>query len=193
MEQYTHGHGNRRRVGLRHGKDACTGERLIESSTFMIMKDTQATVGLAHSIYHSHSSLINSLKPPENKMYLLGKETKGQRNRFSFSHFFHMEAIHNEHTGFDIISMDDFIKREALAGRFRDEDGKIIQPPDHETGRTNFDGEPETVFKYLRQVALVASWSPDHCLAVFPSSTGQSDMQLLEELDGAIHQSSLPT
>lgn len=125
-------------------------------------------------------------------MYLLGQKIKGQRNQFSFSHFFHMEAIHNEHTGFDIISMDEFIKREALAGRFRDNKGKLLLPPGHKKKRINFDGEPEVIFDYLRQVGLVASWSPDDCLAVFPSSTSQSDMQVVLDLNATIQGGNLP-
>lgn len=124
-------------------------------------------------------------------MYLLGAQVKGQRNKFSFSHFFHMEAIHREHPGLDIISMDEFLRREALPGRFRDPDtGAALLPPDG--NRTNFDGEPERAYRYLRRVGRVATWEPDACLAGFPASAGAEDMQHLLELNATVRQPGLP-
>ena len=57
--------------------------------------------------------------PPHQKMYLLGKSDNNQRNDFSFDHFFHMESISQEHAGFDIITMEDFLKI-FLDGQFKD-------------------------------------------------------------------------
>ncbi|GKY92828.1 hypothetical protein MPSEU_000252300 [Mayamaea pseudoterrestris] len=128
--------------------------------------------------------------PPESKMYLIGAQKNGQRNKFSFSHFFHMQAIHEEHPGIDIISMDEFIRREALAGRFRDDNGKILLPPG--TNRTNFDGEPEVIYPYLRQVGIVAKWDPDTCMAAFPSSTSKEDMAHILELNATVQTEGLP-
>lgn len=97
-----------------------------------------------------------------------------------------MEAIHDEHPGLDIISMDEFLRREALAGRFRDQQGTILLPPGR--NRTNFDGEPERIYPYLRQVGDVATWEPDECLAAFPASTSPDDMKHILELNETIHQ-----
>jgi hypothetical protein len=123
-------------------------------------------------------------------MYLIGDGKQGQRNKFSFSHFFHMEAIHKEHPGLDIISMEEFLRREALTGRFQDDKGNIVLPPGKI--RTNFDGEPELIYTYLRKVGHVARWDPDQCLAAFPASTSQQDMQEILKLNQTIQQTDLP-
>jgi hypothetical protein len=58
--------------------------------------------------------------PPEKEMYLLqSKGTIGgeqQRDKFCFNYFFHMEAIHKEHEGLDIISMVTFLETQARMG-----------------------------------------------------------------------------
>jgi hypothetical protein len=123
-------------------------------------------------------------------MYLINANKNGQRNEFSFSHFFHMEAIHDEHAGLDIISMDEFLRREALTGRFRDRKGSIILPPGR--NRTNFDGEPEEIYPYLRRVGYVPTWEPESCLAAFPASTSADDMKHILELNETIQQKELP-
>ena len=140
----------------------------------------------------SNFHLANFWQPPESRMYLIGANKNGQRNKFSFSHFFHMEAIHDEHPGLDIISMDEFLRREALAGRFRDQNGNIMLPPGR--NRTNFDGEPEKIYPYLRKVGDVVTWESDDCIATFPASTSRDDMKHILELNETIHQEeNLPT
>jgi hypothetical protein len=136
------------------------------------------------------SSCACNNQPPEGKMYLIGAEKDGQRNKFSFSHFFHMEAIHNEHQGLDIISTDEFLRREALSGRFRDKQNRMLLPP--QNNRTNFDGEPQLIYPYLRQVGHVVTWDPDACLAAFPASTSQDDMKHILELNETIQSQGLP-
>jgi hypothetical protein len=122
--------------------------------------------------------------PPEQPMYLLKKsrqDGKEQRTKFSFNHFFHMEAIHNEHPGLDIISMKEFLEAEAMVGNFRDANGKVTFPPGNQT---DWDGsqtsEVENLYKWLRKASHVAHWDPDVCPVVFPAS---SDPREIEELN----------
>jgi hypothetical protein len=120
--------------------------------------------------------------PPEQEMYLLktdkGKAGDKQRNQFSFNHFFHMEAIHNEHVGLDIITMEEFLEREAMAGNMVDEKtGKVSFPPHN---RTAWDGrgvdEVKELFTWLRSVSHLGLWDPDKCLLVFPASQDHKDV-----------------
>jgi GDP-fucose protein O-fucosyltransferase len=127
--------------------------------------------------------------PPEKEMYLLrtskGKHGK-QRDTFSFNHFFHMDAIHNEHTGLDIISMETFLLQEAMTGHMRNtQTGAVSFPP---RNLTQWDGLPE-IFQWLRDVSHVDIWVPEECMAVFPASRDPSDMADLRALEATIQRS----
>lgn len=127
--------------------------------------------------------------PPEQPMYLLrksGKDGKEQRNKFSFNHFFHMEAIHNEHPGLDIISMKEFLEVEAMVGNFRSPHGKVTFPPGN---KTDWDGasDVENLYKWLRKASHVSHWDPDVCPVVFPASSDPRDIEKLNEMRDAIN------
>jgi hypothetical protein len=124
--------------------------------------------------------------PPEQPMYLLRKAGQGgkeQRNTFSFNHFFHMEAIHNEHPGLDIITMKEFLEKEAMAGNFRKANGKVTFPPGN---KTDWDGaqtsEVDNLYKWLRKASHVAHWDPDVCPVVFPASSDPRDIEKLNAM-----------
>jgi hypothetical protein len=56
--------------------------------------------------------------PPETGMYLLGQRKhtvhrQVQRDKFAFTHFFPMDAIHTKNPGLDVITMDEFLRTEA--------------------------------------------------------------------------------
>jgi GDP-fucose protein O-fucosyltransferase len=116
--------------------------------------------------------------PPENKMYLLGKANNAQRNQFSFAHFFHMEAIHKEHVGLDIITMEEFLQRQALSGYFHSSNvnnaNQVVFPPEN---RTNWNGSPQPIFTWLRTHARNVIWTPEQCMAVFPASPKAHDVE----------------
>jgi hypothetical protein len=49
-----------------------------------------------------------------------------------------LESLNNEHSGIDIISTEEFLKREAMTGHMRNKtSGEISFPP---MNRTNWDG-----------------------------------------------------
>jgi hypothetical protein len=124
--------------------------------------------------------------PPEKRMYLLDKDS--ERNHFGFDHFFHMEAIHNEHTGLNIITMQEYLEREAMTGHFRDGDGNVAFPP---SNRTQWDGanpdEIDTLFYWLRSVSQVVVWNPEECMAVFPASASHEDTQDLIRINSEVN------
>ena len=128
--------------------------------------------------------------PPEQEFYLLrDKKTHGgekQRSHFSFDHFFHMEAIHQEHVGLDILSMRDFLQTVAMTGHFRDpKTGRVSFPPGN---RTDWDGAPDVdqLFRWLREVTYMAVWSPEECVAAFPASPRPEDVQELLQMEKQI-------
>ena len=126
--------------------------------------------------------------PPEQEFYLLkqkGSKTGGakQRRHFSFDHFFHMEAIHKEHDGLDIIRMDEFLEKEMR--NFRDtQTGRVSFPPGN---RTKWDGasgqEIDKFYQWLRGVSYLTIWNPEECLAAFPAEPKDENVQQLLDLE----------
>lgn len=131
--------------------------------------------------------------PPHQKMYLLEKRDKNQRNEFSFEHFFHMERISQEHTGFNIISMDQFLEL-FLDGRFKDpETGKPIFPPNNRTDWNGVNGPEKNILKdWLRKSSKVLQWLPDDCMAAFPRNNSVEAMEELEDLEEEIFKEGIP-
>lgn len=118
--------------------------------------------------------------PPEKEMYRLGEARNNQRKHFSFEHFFHMERISQEHLGLHIIPMRDFLQLIK--------DGKVvgIDAELPQNGRTVWDGgngmEIRELFGWLRKSSYVLQWNPEECLAAFPSSSNQADVEALMAL-----------
>ena len=87
------------------------------------------------------------------------------------------------HLGLDIITMEQFLKREALTGKLRDRKGKVVFPPQN---RTDWSGKSQAIFKWLRKVSYVALWNPDDCMAAFPATTSSKDVQDLHAMSDAV-------
>lgn len=93
-----------------------------------------------------------------------------------------MEQIGFEHDGLDIITMQDFLKEEAMTGNLRNiTSGKVAFPPGN---RTNWDGmDPKELKEYLRDVTLTPlDWKPELCLAAFPSDDGPEHFEELNNM-----------
>lgn len=127
--------------------------------------------------------------PPHQEMYLLTKKDSGQRNAFSFEHFFHMERIHEEHMGLDVISMKEFLEI-AMKGVFVDPStGQPMFPPGN---RTDWDGstkrEVSKLNNWLRNniTNTVMRWNPEKCLAAFPRSTDQANVDEMKRVQSHI-------
>ena len=128
--------------------------------------------------------------PPAQGMYLLGKPKsehtgKQQSKDFTFSDFFHMESIADEHVGMEVITMKQFLEREGLAGNLRDVNtGKVVFPPNN---RTDYEGAnhydiANTLESYLRKVGMVPPWDPEECLAAFPATTDPKDVAAIQDM-----------
>ena len=119
-------------------------------------------------------------------MYLLRQGVKKQRTEFSFAHFFPMLEMAKESAGLEIITMQEFLETEAMAGNLRD---KVTLAPSFPPGnRTDWNGQDVKVLKeWLREVTYIEHmWKPGQCLAAFPASGDHRDVETLRGLQDQI-------
>ena len=132
--------------------------------------------------------------PPHYTMYLLGKGDNNQRKHFSFEHFFHTERISEEHVGFNIISMQEFLQL-FMDGRFKDsKTGQPIFPPNNRTDWNGANSGEQMVLKnWLRKSAhTLEDWNPENCIAAFPRSSDDKDMEELATIYESIKGEGFP-
>eukprot|EP00814_Leptocylindrus_danicus_P007156 CAMPEP_0116037736 /NCGR_PEP_ID=MMETSP0321-20121206/22259_1 /TAXON_ID=163516 /ORGANISM="Leptocylindrus danicus var. danicus, Strain B650" /LENGTH=453 /DNA_ID=CAMNT_0003516053 /DNA_START=185 /DNA_END=1544 /DNA_ORIENTATION=- len=119
--------------------------------------------------------------PPEKKMYLIDDGRRGkQKQQFDFNDFFHMESLSEEHKGVSIITMEEFLKREAITGKLTDSMGKVLFPKGNRTDWNGIFLGP--LWTYLSTVGVFPGWGPGKCLAAFPASTDVSDIKELKRM-----------
>ncbi len=128
--------------------------------------------------------------PPEQQMYLLSNDKRN--NRFTFKDFFHFDSIAAEHPAVEVISMEEFMKREAITGNLVDRyTGKVSFPPNNETvfNGNGRNGRPHWL--WLRNATMPPIWFFDECVAAFPSIPGPKMSERMEDLrktiDGKNH------
>lgn len=101
---------------------------------------------------------------------MLGASTK--KREFSFKDFFPIDDITSEQAGLEIISTEEFLRREGITGNLRDKDGTTAFVPGN---RTLWDGDTQSanrmLYPWLRNVATIPDWDPEACMAAFPSTT----------------------
>ncbi len=123
--------------------------------------------------------------PPEQRMYLLGKQDGKQRHQFSFMDFFPLQAVAQEHVGLDIMTMEEFLLQEAITGHLVNRTtGEVAFPPLNRTKWDNLHNPKELKWlkEYLRDVTHNAIWRPTQCLAVFPASENPHDVDALQDM-----------
>lgn len=123
--------------------------------------------------------------PPEQRMYLLGKQDGKQRHQFSFTDFFPLPQLAQEHVGLDIITMEEFLTQQAMTGQLVNQTtGQVVFPPFNRTKWDNLPNPKELKLlkEYLRDVTHNAIWRPTQCLAVFPASESPHDVDTLQEM-----------
>jgi GDP-fucose protein O-fucosyltransferase len=124
--------------------------------------------------------------PPAQEVYLLYKESnksgKEQKQTFDVTDFFPIRQISERIQGLTVITMEEFLSREALVGNIRDRQTGGISFPPH--NRTNWDGDTDAVISdlnpWLEQVTYMPNWNPDLCVAAFPISRDPDDAISLE-------------
>eukprot|EP00985_Skeletonema_marinoi_P018595 scaffold10417_cov137-Skeletonema_marinoi.AAC.19 len=131
-------------------------------------------------IVMAHAMSRTLVMPPSQGMYLLRKGSG--KKHFSFDDFYHLEQVGYEHAGLHVISMEEFLKTEAMTGNlFNKTTGDAAFPPNN---RTNWDGiDPKPLKEYLRDVTLTPlNWTPGSCLVAFPSDDGPEHFAELDEM-----------
>ena len=139
-------------------------------------------MSLETMVLMAHAMGRTLVMPPSQGMYLLRKDRDKQRVHFSFDDFYHLEQVGYEHAGLDIISMEEFLKTEAMTGNLRNKTtGTAVYPPNN---RTKWDGlDPKPLKEYLRDVTLTPlDWKPEQCVVAFPSDDGREHFKELEDI-----------
>jgi len=114
--------------------------------------------------------------PPKHQIPLLDNGNVAQ-NLLSFDDFFHLDTLNRHYDGVNIISMEEFLVREAVHGRLKQFNGtNILLPPDNITNWDQTDNSHDNVknvsllWNYIHEISYVASsWQPNKCVAAFPS------------------------
>lgn len=119
----------------------------------------------------------------------------------SFDDYFDLDALTKKYVGVDIVTMEEFLTKEAAAGRLQaGGGGKFVdsrsiamglslQPP---SGKVdwNGDGDLSHLFDYLEQVALTPAWDFDTCIASFPMNiedgTAEANLGLNKMMSGIV-------
>jgi GDP-fucose protein O-fucosyltransferase len=129
--------------------------------------------------------------PPEQGMYLLGDVKGNQKRHFTFSDFFHFDAVATEHAGIEVISTEEFLNREVMTGKMKEKQtGKTTYPPLN--NRTKWDNVPhaeiEMLNSWFRTFSETPIWKTDVCMVGLPKNPGpegpQRLLQMMEKLKG---------
>ena len=120
--------------------------------------------------------------PPEQKIYLLGSDHRKENNRFTFKKFFPFDAISEEHKAVEVISMEEFLEREAMAGKMKDKEGTIVFPPNNQTVFEGNRRGGEKLWKWLRKVTVASMCDFSKGPYVFPKTPGPEGAKEAKEL-----------
>jgi len=118
----------------------------------------------------SHAMGRTLVLPPEQKIYLLQNGKNSEKKDFGFNDFFHLDAISVEHKGFKVITMEEFLVREAMQGKMVEYGTNTTSYPPNK--QTSWDGaHTKPLFDYLRKIGNTPHWEPWDCALAIPSST----------------------
>lgn len=104
-----------------------------------------------------------------------------------FYDFFHLESLKLEHTGINIITMEEFLTNVAMKNLlFNKKTKQPLTPPNNQVDWNRQKLDP--LYKYLSSVGYVPDWKPMNCLAAFPASKNVNDIQKLKDTFSKIMQ-----
>ena len=118
--------------------------------------------------------------PPDSGIALL-------KGRFTVESFFPLQSLLKEHSavGHEIISMDEFLRREGKVGNLKDTtSGEVRRPPaDRLDWTKQTRKEQGCLWEYLRSVGNNPRWSHENCVLAIPASPSARDFNALKELE----------
>eukprot|EP00531_Pseudo-nitzschia_arenysensis_P014738 CAMPEP_0116127870 /NCGR_PEP_ID=MMETSP0329-20121206/7062_1 /TAXON_ID=697910 /ORGANISM="Pseudo-nitzschia arenysensis, Strain B593" /LENGTH=625 /DNA_ID=CAMNT_0003621981 /DNA_START=140 /DNA_END=2017 /DNA_ORIENTATION=- len=120
--------------------------------------------------------------PPEQNMYLLGKDILKENNRFTFHKFFPFDAISKEHDAVEVISMEEFLETEVMKGNLKDKNGKTAFPPHNETTWEGSIHQGKKYWHWFRSVTTASKWDFSQCVVAFPEKPGAEAVQGMQEI-----------
>jgi GDP-fucose protein O-fucosyltransferase len=127
--------------------------------------------------------------PPQQGMYLIDNGHGGQKRRFTFTDFFPFDSIHVEHKGFNIISMEQFLKTEVMTGTMLDKTTGLPTFPPY-SNRTNWNDIPyeetQTLNRWFRTFAETPDWNTDICMVGIPAKPGPEGPARLENISASL-------
>ena len=130
----------------------------------------------------AHATGRTLVLPPEQSMYLLGKDHRKENNRFTFKSFFPFDAIANEHDAVEVIGMEEFLRTEVMNGFLKDADGKAVFPPGN---KTDWDGHlhhGRQFWDWFRGVTMASTWDFSKCTGVFPEKPGHESQAVMQNI-----------
>ena len=82
----------------------------------------------------------------------------------SFQDFYDINDINNKQKGLNIITMEQFLEREAVDGHLTDKDGNIMYPPNN--NQVKWNNQPlQPLWDYIRNVSKSTKWHPRNCVS----------------------------
>ena len=129
-------------------------------------------LGFENVMLMAHVMGRTLVMPPKRQLAHGLRDVNG-RKIVSFSDFYDIATISAEQSGLNIISMEQFLEREALNGNLKGQ-----YPPDN---RIKWDNQPlHPLWDYISNVTDSLDWHPNKCILVFPRDDSDGkDIQLL--------------
>mmetsp|Transcript_38251 Transcript_38251/g.82390 ORF Transcript_38251/g.82390 Transcript_38251/m.82390 type:complete len:921 (-) Transcript_38251:426-3188(-) len=132
-------------------------------------------LGLENVMLLAHSMGRTLVLPPKRQL-AHGLLDKSGSKVVSFSDFYDIDSINAKQKGLNIITMDQFLEREATSGQLNSNiDGAVVYPPNNQIIWDNQRLGP--LWKYIRNVTKSFNWNPRECVLAFPG-TGTDDQHL---------------
>ncbi|GMH93368.1 hypothetical protein TrVE_jg14334 [Triparma verrucosa] len=124
--------------------------------------------------------------PPPKGMYLLNKDKDNkENNKLAFSDFFHLEDIAAELKGVDIITMEEFLKREAnkhpglneISESTGEDTGRAVPPPNDGLADWSNTYDLKPLNEFLRKVGYVKKMETTKDFFVIPQDPERSSFE----------------
>ncbi|KAL9188523.1 hypothetical protein ACHAXT_006901 [Thalassiosira profunda] len=134
-------------------------------------------LGLENVILLAHSMGRTLVMPPRRQMAHGLADSSGSKV-VSFSDFYDLAAISSRQKGLNIITMEQFLEREALNGHLKsrvDEEAGAVYPPNNQIKWDNQRLDP--LWTYIRSVGKSFKWNPKECVLAF-AAAGTKEQQL---------------
>jgi hypothetical protein len=97
----------------------------------------------------------------------------GQKHQFSFADFYNLTSLQH-HSGLNIVTMEEFLLREAMTGNLVHTQTRQVSFSPHNI--TSWDGTNITgmgaLSNWLLQVTTAPNWFHDRCMLVIPAEAG---------------------